>query len=202
MVFDYAVALTGSIATGKSSVASIFRNFGFTIIDADRVAHQVLDREYQEIEKLFGSQYITKKNVDKKSVNRKQLGTLIFSDQEAKQKLETLLHPLIYQEIEQCSLPLEEKKKPYIIDIPLFFESNRYPIKKSIVVYTTKEIQLQRLMERDRSTQKEALLRINSQIDIEIKRKKATYLIDNSQDLSILQDECDKIRKKMLTNFL
>ena len=199
MAFDYAVVLTGSIATGKSSVASIFRDFGFTIIDADRVAHQVLDQEYKEIEKLFGSQYIS---LNKKSVNRKQLGMLIFSDQEAKERLEALLHPLIYQEIEKRSLPLEEKKEPYIIDIPLFFESNRYPIKQSIVVYTPKEIQLQRLMQRDGSTQKEALLRINSQIDIEVKRKKATYLIDNSQDLSILQDECDKIRKKILSNFL
>lgn len=199
MAFDYAVVLTGSIATGKSSVASIFRDFGFTVIDADRVAHQVLDQEYKEIEKLFGSQYIS---LNKKSVNRKELGTLIFSDQEAKERLEALLHPLIYQEIEKRSLPSEEKKEPYIIDIPLFFESNRYPIKQSIVVYTPKEIQLQRLMQRDGSTQKEALLRINSQIDIEVKRKKATYLIDNSQDLSILQDECDKIRHKILSNFL
>jgi dephospho-CoA kinase len=196
MAFDYAVVLTGSIATGKSSVASIFNNFGFTIIDADRVAHHVLDREYQKIENLFGSQYITEK-----CVNRKLLGSLIFSDKEAKQKLESLLHPLIYEEIEKHSLPLEEKKQPYIIDIPLFFESNRYPIKQSIVVYTPKEIQLQRLMQRDNSTQKEALLRINSQIDIEIKRKKATYLIDNSQDLNILQEECDKIREKILSNF-
>jgi dephospho-CoA kinase len=196
MAFDYAVVLTGSIATGKSSVASIFNNFGFTIIDADKVAHQILDREYQKIENLFGSQYITEK-----CVNRKLLGSLIFSDKEAKQKLESLLHPLIYEEIEKHSLPLEEKKQPYIIDIPLFFESNRYPIKQSIVVYTPKEIQLQRLMQRDNSTQKEALLRINSQIDIEIKRKKATYLIDNSQDLNILQEECDKIREKILSNF-
>ena len=201
MAFDYAVALTGSIATGKSSVASIFKDFGFTVIDADRVAHQILDREYQEIEKLFGNQYITE-DVNKKIVNRKQLGTLIFSNQEAKEKLEALLHPLIYQEIKKRSLPLEEKKAPYIIDIPLFFESNRYPIKQTIVVYIPKEIQLQRLMQRDGSTHKEALLRINSQIDIEIKRQKATYLIDNSQDLSILQDECAKIRKKILSNFL
>jgi dephospho-CoA kinase len=196
MAFDYAVVLTGSIATGKSSVASIFREFGFTIIDADRVAHQILNREYKTIEKLFGEEYI-----ENKSVNRKVLGSLIFSNKEAKTRLEALLHPLIYQEIAKRSEIQDRLKQPYIIDIPLFFESNRYPIKKSIVVYTPKEIQLQRLMQRDNSTQKEALLRINSQIDIEIKRKKATYLIDNSQDFNILQEECDKIRKKILSNF-
>ena len=192
MTFDYAVVLTGSIATGKSSVASIFRGHGFTIIDADKVAHDILNREYQQIGELFGDIYILEKCVD-----RKQLGSLIFSDKRAKKKLETLLHPLIYNKIEELSKKQEEKKQPYIIDIPLFFESNRYPIKKSIVVYTPKEIQLKRLMQRDNSTKEEALLRIESQLDIEIKKEKATYIIDNSQDFNALQQECDKIIHKI-----
>jgi len=196
MVFDYAIALTGSIATGKSSVASIFKEYGFKIIDADRVAHNILDREYKKIEKLFGSEYISEK-----SVNRKYLGSLIFSNKEAKKTLEALLHPLIYNEIERLSTSLEQKKQPYLIDIPLFFESNRYPIEKTIVVYTPKEIQLKRLMLRDNFSKEEALSRINAQIDIEIKKEKATYLIDNSKDLITLQQECDKITKKILYNF-
>lgn len=197
MAFDYAVALTGSIATGKSSVASIFRDYGVVIIDADRIAHEVINREYLQISKLFGEEY-----VDKERVDRKLLGSLIFSNKEAKSKLEALLHPLIYQEILKRSNIEEKLKKPYIIDIPLFFESNRYPIEKVIVVYTPKEIQLKRLMERDNSSKKEALLRINSQIDIEIKKEKATYLIDNSQDFNLLQQECDRIRSKILSHFL
>jgi len=197
MAFDYAVALTGSIATGKSSVASIFRDYGVVIIDADRIAHEVINREYLQISKLFGEEY-----VDKERVDRKLLGSLIFSNKEAKSKLEALLHPLIYQEILKRSNIEERLKKPYIIDIPLFFESNRYPIEKVIVVYTPKEIQLKRLMERDNSSKKEALLRINSQIDIEIKKEKATYLIDNSQDFNLLQQECDRIRSKILSHFL
>ena len=197
MAFDYAVALTGSIATGKSSVASIFRDYGVVIIDADRIAHEVINREYLQISKLFGEEY-----VDKERVDRKLLGSLIFSNKEAKSKLEALLHPLIYQEILKRSNIEEILKKPYIIDIPLFFESNRYPIEKVIVVYTPKDIQLKRLMERDNSSKKEALLRINSQIDIEIKKEKATYLIDNSQDFNLLQQECDRIRSKILSHFL
>ena len=194
MIFDYAIALTGSIATGKSSVASIFKNYGFTIIDADKIAHEVLDSEYLKIAKLFGKEYITQK-----SVNRKLLGSLIFSNKKAKNRLEELLHPLIYKAIEELSIIEDRLKKPYIVDIPLFFESNRYPIKKVIVVYTPKEIQLKRLMQRDNSSQKEALLRINNQINIEIKKNKATYIIDNSQDLDTLQQECDKIILKILS---
>ena len=193
MVFDYAVALTGSIATGKSSVASIFRDYGLTVIDADRVAHDILDREYKEIAKLFGDEYILDSSVD-----RKRLGELIFSNKNEKRRLERLLHPLIYKEIERLAMIEEQSKKIYIIDIPLFFESNRYPIKRSIVVYTPKEIQLKRLMKRDSSTKREALLRIESQMDIEIKKEKATYIIDNSQDFDALQHQCDKI----MSNFL
>jgi len=195
MIFDYAVALTGSIATGKSSVASIFREYGWVVIDADKIAHEVLDREYLQISKLFGKRYILEKRVD-----RKRLGKRIFSNEKERKKLGTLLHPLIYNEIKQRAKREEALKKPYIIDIPLFFESNRYPIEKTIVVYTPKEIQLKRLMQRDNSTKEEALLRIESQLDIEIKREKATYIIDNSQDFNALQQECDKIIGKILSN--
>lgn len=196
MSFDYAVVLTGSIATGKSSVASILGGYGLSIIDADKVAHAVLDREYQAVAELFGEEYVLEGKVD-----RKRLGGLIFSDKKAKESLERLLHPLIYEEIEQLSTKEEMLKKPYIIDIPLFFESNRYAIEKSIVVYAPKDIQLKRLMNRDNSSRDEALLRINSQIDIEIKREKATYIIDNSHNFDTLQDECDKIIKKIFKDF-
>ncbi len=196
MSFKYAIALTGSIATGKSSVSTIFKSFGFNIIDIDKIAHNILDKNYLNISKLFGKEYIIEKRV-----NRKLLGGLIFSNKEAKKELESLLHPLIYQEINSISLEKDKLKKPYIIDIPLFFETNRYPIKDIIVVYTPKEKQLKRLMERDNSSKKEAQQRIEAQIDIEEKKDKATYLIDNSKDLKFLQEECDRLKKQILLNF-
>lgn len=196
MCFKYAIALTGSIATGKSSVATIFRSFGFDIIDVDKIAHSLLDENYLNISKLFGEEYI-----EDKKVNRKLLGKIIFSNREAKDKLEKLLHPLIYQEIKSLSIEKDKFKKPYIIDIPLFFETNRYPIKRTIVVYTPKDKQLHRLMIRDNSSKEEAQQRIDNQIDIEEKKLKATYLIDNSQDLKFLQEECDKVKENILLNF-
>ena len=196
MCFKYAIALTGSIATGKSSVATIFRSFGFDIIDVDKIAHSLLDENYLNISKLFGKEYI-----EDKKVNRKLLGKIIFSNREAKDKLEKLLHPLIYQEIKSLSIEKDKFKKPYIIDIPLFFETNRYPIKRTIVVYTPKDKQLHRLMIRDNSSKEEAQQRIDNQIDIEEKKLKATYLIDNSQDLKFLQEECDKVKENILLNF-
>ena len=196
MAFEYAVVLTGGIATGKSTVAKIFFTFGFEIIDADKIAHDILDREYQKIVELFGEEYIT----DKK-VNRKQLGSLIFTNKKEKLRLEKLLHPLIFSEIEKESDKLDAVKKPYLVDIPLFFESNRYPIKKSIVVYVPQKLQLHRLMVRDNSTEEMAQQRIDSQINIEEKRQEATYLIDNQGDLNRLQEQCVKVKNRIIQDY-
>ena len=197
MAFEYAVVLTGGIATGKSSVAKLFLEDGFSIIDADKIAHLMLDKQYQKIAELFGSQYIVDSRVD-----RRALGGLIFSKPKEKIKLEKLLHPLIFNEIERESIVLDRLKERYIIDIPLFFENHgRYPIDTTIVVYTPRDTQLERLMKRDGSTNIEAQKRVNSQIDIEKKRNLATYLIDNSKDLKNLQQEYVRVKKQLLINF-
>ncbi len=196
MSFEYAVVLTGGIATGKSTVAKIFQEFGFVIIDADKIAHNILDKNYKKIEELFGSKYITNSKV-----NRKVLGGLIFSNPKAKKRLEELLHPLIYSEIEEQANKQDCYKKPYIIDIPLFFETNRYPIQKVIVVYISQKKQLDRLCIRDRCELKDAKQRVYSQLDIEIKKLKAKYLIDNSGDLNSLQEECDRVKLEILNDF-
>ncbi|CAA6809778.1 MAG: Dephospho-CoA kinase (EC [uncultured Sulfurovum sp.] len=196
MAFKYAVVLTGGIATGKSTVAKIFKAYGFKIIDADKIAHDMLDLQYQEIIKLFGDEYV----LDTKVI-RKKLGTLIFGNKQEKLRLEALLHPLIFKEIERQALFLDKGKKPYLVDIPLFFETNRYPIKESVVVYVPKVLQLERLMKRDGSSKKEAKERIDAQMDIEKKKQKASYLIDNQGNLKNLQLLCAKVKDKIITNY-
>jgi len=196
MAFKYAVVLTGGIATGKSTVAKFFLSEGFNIIDADKIAHSILDLHQDKIAELFGQHCV----VDGK-VARKELGKLIFANPSEKLRLEKLLHPLIFDEIERQSIELDTLKKRYIIDIPLFFESKgRYPIKRSIVVYTEPNIQLQRLMLRDGSTKIEAQQRIDSQLPIDEKRDLATYIIDNSKDLKNLHQESIRVKEKLLLN--
>ena len=194
MAFRYAIVLTGGIATGKSTVANIFHSFGFEIIDADKVAHEMLDAEFRKIKELFGAEFILNEKV-----NRKRLGELIFSNKGAKKRLEELLHPLIYKEIERQSIALDQKKKIYLVDIPLYFESDRYKmIEKTIVVYVPRTLQLKRLMERDKCDEVTALRRIESQLDIEEKKQQATYLIDNQGDLKALQQSCVKVKELIL----
>ena len=196
MAFKYAVALTGGIATGKSSATILLSLFGFRFIDADKIAHAILEQQHQKLIELFGEEVIKGGKV-----NRKAIGVVIFSNPEKKRSLEQLLHPLIYAEIERQSKVQDKFGKPYIIDIPLFFETNRYPITKSMVVYTPIEKQLERLIKRDGFSKEEALQRINAQMSIEEKKQKATYLIDNSGNLKALQDECDRVKESILADF-
>jgi len=184
MVFTYAVALTGSIATGKSSVAKILSEAGFDIIDADTIAHTILNEKKDTIAQLF-----CKAIVVNDEVNRKALGAIVFADASKRKTLESLLHPLIYTRIASLAETLDKKKKPYFVDIPLFFEGKRYPIGKVLLVYAPEEIQLKRLMARDKIQQYEARQRIDSQIDIEEKVKHASYVIDNSGTLLQLKQE-------------
>ena len=196
MGFKYAIALTGSIATGKSSASKILSTLGFTIIDADSIAHQILNEQSAAIATLFGDTLIVNGKVD-----RKALGDIVFTDEGKRKQLEALLHPLIYEEIERRALELDTLQKPYLIDIPLFFEGNRYAIKKSLVVCTTEELQMQRLMQRNNYSKEEALARIATQISIDKKCKMGDYVIDNSGTLAQLEQECQCVKEKIVKDF-
>lgn len=186
MAFEYAIALTGGIATGKSTVASLMGLNGLRIIDADAIAHRLLEENRAWIVESFGEEFVTNGKV-----NRPALGNVIFSDPLAKQALETFLHPKIRTAIEEASEKQDRLNYPYLIDIPLFFETNSYPITHSVVVYTPKNIQLERFMKRNGFSHEESLRRIESQLDIETKKQRATWVIDNSLNLKHLQKECE-----------
>ena len=186
MAFEYAIALTGGIATGKSTVASLLGLNGLRVIDADAIAHKLLDLHVEFISSSFGEEYI--KN---SKVNRAELGKLVFSNKEKKDLLEAFLHPKIREEIVKQSEKQDGFKFPYLIDIPLFFETNAYDIKNSVVVYTPKDIQLERFMKRNGFDKEESLRRIESQMPIDEKRELANFVIDNSKNLKHLQVECE-----------
>ncbi|MDD2699340.1 MAG: dephospho-CoA kinase [Arcobacteraceae bacterium] len=192
-MFKNAVVLTGGIATGKSTVANLFMLHGFLTIDADKIAHKLLDIHSDTIASLFGEKY-----VENGKVLRKELGNLIFNNVDEKKKLENFIHPLIKEEIQKEATLFEQKNKPYLIDIPLFFENKNYDIGKSIVVYTPKEIQVERLQKRDKCDEVTALSRINNQMDIEEKKVLSTYVIDNSKDLKYLTNEVERVKNAIL----
>ncbi len=191
-----AIVLTGGIASGKSTVSALMQLFGFRVIDADKIAHKVLDNSVAQIAKTFGEEYISNNRVD-----RKKLGSLIFANKDKRLELEAIVHPQIKEKILQEAKKQEVLGKPYLIDIPLFFEREGvYNIDKVLVVYTPKEIQLERLIKREGLSKDEALLRIEAQLPIDSKKKRATYLIDNSKDLAHLQRECERVKEEILND--
>ena len=186
MAFEYAIALTGGIATGKSTVASLMALNGMRVIDADTISHEILDASASWVRETFGEEYL-----NGTKVNRTKLGSLVFSDNEKKKVLEEFLHPKIRYEIEKRSIKQDSFKFPYLIDIPLFFENGAYDIKDSVVVYTPSEIQLERFMKRNKYSEEESLNRIATQMPIDDKKAKATWIIDNSKNLKHLQQEVE-----------
>ena len=195
--FEKAVALTGGIGSGKSSALAILSLYGFRVIDADKVAHSVLNTKASEVAKEFGKEYISSDG----TVDRKLLGALVFSNKDAKEALERIVHPAIFAEIERLSLEQERFGKPYIIDIPLFYERGNYPIDRVVTVYAPRDLQIQRVIQRDNLSKEEAIKRVDSQIDIEIKKSKANWVIDNSGSLSQLQSECERVKNEILKSF-
>ncbi|TQR32434.1 dephospho-CoA kinase [Campylobacter sp. MIT 99-7217] len=180
--------VTASIACGKSSFMKMAQDKGFNTINADSIAHQILEEKAEQIATLFKDHHILK---DQK-IDRKALALLIFSDEKSKTKLENFMHPLIKDEILKQALVLDAKNKAFFIELPLFFENTNYQgLGKSILIYAPKELSLQRLMQRDKLSKEEALKRLNAQLDIEIKKQKADFIIDNSKDLVHFQEQSE-----------
>lgn len=196
MTLNYAIALTGGIAVGKSSTISFMSLYGFRCIDADKIAHQTIEEQRDAIISMFGSHILKDEKID-----RKEIGKIVFANAKMRSELEALLHPLIYDKIMTLAAQEEKRKFPYFIDIPLFFENKRYKIDRSLVVYAPKSEQMKRLMKRNGLNEQEALLRIESQMDIEEKKRLATYVIDNSKDLKHLQQECERVRDIILNDY-
>lgn len=194
---SHAIALTGGIATGKSTISALLKLRGFGIIDLDTITHELLDIHTQKIARLFGDEFVSGSGVD-----RKKLGRLVFADKKEKEKLESFLHPLIREKTHEEALKYEHLGFPYFIDIPLFYEKKEfYPIKKSVVVYAPKALQIQRLMKRSNFSEEEAKSRIDSQMDIEKKRALADFVVDNSKDLNHLQDELERLIEWIKENY-
>ncbi len=176
------IGLTGGIATGKSTVSAILKKAGAEIIDADRIAREVVKKglpAYREIVENFGETVLLSNG----EINRSVLGDLIFNDPRKKQLLNRIVHPHVRRETNR-QLKDMEKSSPdtiAVLDIPLLFEAEMHKdLSEVIVVYAPEHIQVERLMKRDNISDADAAARVRSQMPIEEKKKRATIVIDNS----------------------
>jgi dephospho-CoA kinase len=178
--------LTGGIASGKSTVSAILAEAGARIIDADKIAREVVEPgtpAYHDIVAFFGRTILLADG----TIDRKGLGDIIFNNPEKKNHLDAIVHPRVYQRTEEtiASISAETPDAVVILDIPLLLETGmRRNLAEVIVVYATEDLQLQRLMARDQIDADAALARIRSQMPIEEKRRLATIVIDNSGSMA------------------
>lgn len=180
------VGLTGGIASGKSTVSRMFSENGAKVIDADAIAREVVRKPkpaWLEIKAHFGETILGPDG----EIDRIQLGAIVFKDVKEREALEAIVHPRVKEETERRirQIGFEAPNALVILDIPLLFETDHYTSREeTIVVYVPETIQLARLMARDTISLESAMDRIRSQIPIEEKKKRGTYLIDNSGDLA------------------
>ncbi|EJM3218598.1 dephospho-CoA kinase [Listeria monocytogenes] len=195
------IGLTGSVATGKSTVSSMIQQAGIPLVDADIAARKVVEpgtEGLKEIVAYFGEEILLADG----TLNRAKLGKIIFKDKEKREKLNEITHPRVKEYMfEARERFFRAGEELVFFDIPLLFESHLESlVDQIIVVWTTPETELKRLMERNNLTKEEALARINSQIGIDEKAKKADFVINNNESLEKTQKQVYTFIERFVKN--
>jgi len=194
------VGLTGSIGVGKSFVASVFIELGCHVLDADQTAREVVmpgTPGLKALTEAFGEEIL---NTDG-TLDRTRLGALVFADPGERQRLNHILHPFIIARQDEIlnAWEAEDPDGIGIVDAALMIESGGYKrFDKLIVVHCRPEVQLERLMLRDKLSREEALRRINSQMPQEEKQKFADYLIDTSDGFELTRSRTVEIYHNLI----
>lgn len=197
------IGLTGGIATGKSTVTKIIRENGYKVIDADKIAKDIVEKDkpaYNEVVEKFGEKILEKD----KSINRKKLGNIIFKDRLLREELNNILHPYIFKEIKDMIIKHSQNNEYIFVDIPLLIEEidkfKEYEIcfDEIWLVYIDEKTQLSRLMKRDLIGEERGIEKIRSQMSIDLKKRYATKIIDNRGDLKTLKKQINKIMDEII----
>ena len=180
------VGLTGSIAVGKTFVLGVLGELGCYVIDADAIAREVVAPGKQGLNAVveaFGREILKEDG----TLDRPNLGSMVFGDEVKRLRLNSILHPFIIAEQDQRMRELEQQdpKGIVVVDAALMIESGGYRrFDKLIVVHCRPEVQLQRLMQRNKLSREEAEQRIATQMPQEEKKRYADCLIDTSGELA------------------
>ncbi len=183
------IGLTGGIACGKSTFVEMLIENKFKVIDSDKIVRDILenDREISlYIEENFSPSFILNGKI-----LRKEFGEYIFSHEKERIKYEEFIMPKIFKKIDdEFSFYEKNGEKICILDAPLLIEKKLHEkMDYVILIWANKEVQLQRLIKRDNISKESAMLRINAQMDIDIKIRFADFVIDNSKGREYLKEQ-------------
>lgn len=199
------IGLTGGIGTGKSTVASMLAELGAVIIDSDEIVRELQSPGAPVLEKIresFGDRVIGADG----TLDRAALGDIVFRDEEARRRLNAIVHPAVGAETARRLAEAKQRGAALVVlDIPLLFETrsagaaskaNR-GVEAVVVVYASRELQIERQIAREDYDRGEAERRVSSQIPIDEKRDRADHVIDNSGDLADTRRQVHALYEKL-----
>ncbi len=194
------IGLTGGIASGKSTVSGMLRELGAYIIDADLISRDIILRgtgAWDEIVEYFGEGILLPNG----EIDRKRLGNIVFADRQKLQKLNSITHPRIIKRIKEIieEERAEGKERAIVLDAAILIEMGMQSMVDEIwLVSADKDIQIRRLMERDRLSYQNAINRIRVQMPLSEKIKYADYVIDNSKDMGYIKEQVSKLWERVI----
>lgn len=184
------IGITGNIAAGKSTVEEFLVRKGYKVLDADSVAHDLLlnDLVKSQILQEFSKYDV----IEDGELSRPKLGRIIFEDAEERKKLESILHPLIRDEIKQFFSANEKREKTIFVSVPLLFEAKFEDLfDKILLVYADDEIRLKRLIDRNDLSEEIAKNRLQIQMSQDLKKPLAAHIIFNNESVEDLEVAVD-----------
>lgn len=190
------IGLTGNYGMGKSFVLSAFRECGATVLDSDEIVHHLLqDRKViLGIKRILGEQAVKKDGTLDKAI----VARIIFYNSKLRDKLEKLLHPMVFEKVEEFLRKTNKKKQVVIVEVPLLFEGGyQARFDRTVTVFTTQKTALERL-KKGGISRSDALKRLKAQLPIRIKKKKADYLIDNNGAQQRTRRQVEDIYKELV----
>ncbi|MFC3802561.1 dephospho-CoA kinase [Cohnella sp. GCM10012308] len=193
------IGLTGGIATGKSTVARMLVARGAALVDADRIAREIVEPGQASLARIaerFGAEVIREDG----TLDRRMLGSIVFANAEERKALEAITHPAIRELMRERidALEAERPDRLVVADIPLLYESGLQHLYEGVMVaYVPREIQRIRLIQRDGLSPEEADKRLGAQMDIEKKRQLADYVINNSGTIDDTEAQLDRFWRSL-----
>ena len=193
----FIIGLTGGIGSGKSAAAKILKELGLKVIDLDQITHELMmpsELGYIEIKKEFGEKYIDTKG----AIDRKLLREDIFSSFDLKKRIESILHPIIFEECNK-QLNILKHEKYIVLVIPLLFETKNYIslIDESLLIDCDLETQIERVIKRDNVSKALANRIIKNQMNRQEKQSLADKVILNDGNINHLKTQLDSYYKKL-----
>ncbi len=190
------IGLTGGVATGKTTASEFLRKEGYLVIDADEIAHRITKENTlisAEIIQKLGNSFCNLRG----EIDRKKLGDLVFHDTQKRKQLESIIHPLVLQEIKNAILANHDKSIIFV-SVPLLIETSYYKeFEYTILIYAPYDVQLDRLVTKRKLTKEYAQKILQSQMPIENKKQYVDCVVDNTESIETL---CKRL-KQILQQF-